>query len=354
MAGMVSSEGTAWSPHVTLDVVSSYQRAFRDIEEVFYEWRKTCTPKSLEQLGIKTGWNRIDGEVAEQLLLRNLKNRKTVFGTVQGYAIDVKGYRWKKTGQPILIGKSGRLLDGAHRLWSVYLTGVPIDIFVIIDIDDEEEPNMFAYIDNVLRRNAADALETAGRNGVSPSVAKVITSFAKADDEHFLTTDGIRGHFYMAPVDVLAYDTEHPELNTVVHVMKRNYKAAQKLLYPEVANYLAWRIVEAHGYNVFHEFMRALLSDNLTALPSNHPIRALHAIVELHRQGLDAAKNTQRGRAARQNILRKEKILACSVVCFNMTIQKQTALRGLELPPQGFPHVVSADETEVEAADETL
>jgi hypothetical protein len=354
MAG-ITQEGGGWVPHVTFNPIAGSARGFADIEEMFYEWRRTQTPQSFEELGLKEGWNFFTPEIAEQALLRNIKNRNLRFQTMRSYAFDVKSGDWKKTGQPIIFGKSGRLLDGAHRVWAVYLTGVGIWIYVILDVDDVEEPNMFAYIDHVLRRSNGDALETAGLNGLSDRIANVITSFAKPDDDGLLSLDGVAGGFYMSPVQVLAYQNEHPELSTVGHVMQRHYKAALKLLNAAAATYLAWRIVEEHGYEALHGFMRTLLlsPDQLATLPPNHPVRALHLVMELHFKGTLAGKDSRAALARRQNILSKERILAYSITAFNMTLLKQEVGKsGLVLPLQGFPHVITKADLAVEMEDE--
>jgi hypothetical protein len=340
-----------WSPHTQLDILRSDPHSFRNAEADFYRWQASQIQVPLEQLGLPTyGWVVITQRIAEQLLLRNLKNRKLRFAGLIGYALDIKFKRWKKTGQPIIIGRSGRLLDGAHRLWAVYLTGESIETFVVTDVDDISEPQLFAYMDNVQKRTAADALDTSGNKALSKSIARVIFAFAIPDDEHQLRIEGISDyrHLQRSPVDIMVYLNDHPLLATVVAIMTEAYKPVQNLLYPEVANYLGWRIHEIHGEEVFHAFMNDLQGD-ISQLPSNNPIKELHRLVELHHKGHMAAKDTRAGLMARQKIMRKEKMLATAITAFNMTILGQTVdPEGFSIPPQAFPQVVTLEEVQAQ------
>jgi len=336
-----------WVPHVNFNPITGSGQGFNEVVEEFYQWRRTQTAKPLEELGVKTGWCTITPEIAEQLLIRNQKNRKTDFSTMRNYAVSIVGMRWKRTGQTILIGKSGRLLDGAHRLWGAYLTGTPIEVYVIDDIDDVEEPLMFAYIDQIRKRSGGDALATAGHNGLSNRVSTIIVQFAKADDEGKLTLDGVPRGWFMSNVDVLDYEDQHTELAQAVHMMDHSYKDVGKLLGHEVAGYLGWRIAENHGYNVMNEFMRAMLADE-NSLADGHPIRGLRTVMELHERGRKAGTDTRAGLAKRQNILSRPQILAHAVTAFNLSMRGQL-VRKLTVPVQGeFPQVVTREELEAE------
>jgi hypothetical protein len=338
-----------WMPHVAFNPVSGDSRAFKEVEETFYQWRITQSPKALDELGVTIGFVRVTPEIAEQLLLRNTKNRQINFGTMRGYALDIMAEQWKKTGQTVIVGKSGRLLDGAHRLWACYLTGIAIDVFVVLEVDDIEEPNLFAYIDQIRKRSGGDALATAGRNGLSERVSNVIMKFAKPDAEGVLSLDGRPKGYHVSTIDVLDYDTSHPDLNTITHLIDRQYKGAVSLLQGMPATYLAYQIFVEHGYPVLHSFMQVLCSDT-DSLPVGHPVRALYTVMELDKKARVAGKDTKKGQAARANMLRQEKVLAYAITAFNLTLQRQSVDK-LSLPLQEFPHVVKrADLSGIDAA----
>ena len=129
---------------------------------------------TLGALPVTTGWNEITPTVAIDLLRRNRPgaNRKVDPATVLYYARQMIDAQWKATGQPVLIDNAGHLVDAQHRLYAVIITGTAITSFVVTEI--EAIPNLFAYIDNAKARTAAVALQTAGLNGVSATISKVI------------------------------------------------------------------------------------------------------------------------------------------------------------------------------------
>lgn len=350
MAAFTSNgqEGGGWTPHIVFSPISGSGRGFADAEDTFYQWQKKSTVKPLEDLGIHTGWCEITPQIAEQLLLRNLKNRKVNFPTMRSYAMTILAQGWKPTGQTITIGKSGRLLDGGHRLWAAYLSGMTITVYVITDIDDESDPNMFAYIDQVRKRTGGEVLHTGGRHNLPDRVARIIEDFAKLDDEDALSLKGKPRGWFMSSIDILNYDNQHPELGDVTSITEDQYRDVCRLLGGEVTGYLAWRIVENHDYAVLHDFMRLLLTPD-AALPKGHPVKALRVVMELHEKGLKSGKDSRAALARRQNILLSHQILAYAITAFNLYMQQQQ-IDNLVVPIQSiFPKVIAGQKVEAAA-----
>jgi len=354
LSAIVGIEG-GWTPAVFLNPLSAGTAQFKETETAFNDWRRG---KDVPAVPVVTGWNTITPQMAEALLMRDTLNRQKIFSRIQGYSLAIKTGQWKKTGQTVTVGCSGRLLDGAHRLWSIYLTGIPAEIYCIIDIDDISEPHMFAYIDNGAPRSGGDALFTAGNNGLSKRVAKVIAEFAYPIEQNFMTMEGIVSGAplaHLSPAGVLAYSEQHPTLSDVSHLVQRSYKPMLKLIGNSGATYLAWQIVEEHGYDVLHQFVGLLLSaEQVRALPDKHPVKALHAVIELHQKGQLSGKDTAAGLARRKMILTPVQLLAYAITAFNMTMQRQMIPgKVLELSMQGFPTIIEAAdlEPEDEAAD---
>jgi hypothetical protein len=57
-------------------------------------------------------------KAVEILDTKNFNNRPVSQFTVDRYAQEMKAGRWKLNGEPIIFGKSGRLIDGQHLCWS--------------------------------------------------------------------------------------------------------------------------------------------------------------------------------------------------------------------------------------------
>ena len=80
---------------------------------------------------------RITPETAQKYLEKNTNNyRKMNLTRVSCYATDMKAGKWQYNGEGIKFAKNGILLDGQHRLAAIVKAGVPVDMLVIRDIED--------------------------------------------------------------------------------------------------------------------------------------------------------------------------------------------------------------------------
>lgn len=77
---------------------------------------------------------------------------------------------WKLTGQTIIFGKSGKLLDGHHRLRALAISESPQRFVVVRGIEDE----YFAYMDIGRPRTIGDMLTIDGV--ASPTIAKMLAT----------------------------------------------------------------------------------------------------------------------------------------------------------------------------------
>ena len=154
-----------WQPQFVLDLATARGKAFEEVTTSFEKWARE---HPLPAFTFVDGWHRITPEVAEELLKRNPvgANRKANLPTVLYYGGQMKRNDWPKTGQPLIFDEDGNLVDGQHRLWAAYLSGVAFDTYVVTNVPKHKR--LFAYIDNGKVRSAANALQTSGMNGVSP------------------------------------------------------------------------------------------------------------------------------------------------------------------------------------------
>ena len=75
---------------------------------------------------------------AIKLLENNAGNRLISDRVVSQYAAEMKAGNWLETGNPINIGaKSGKLLNGQHRLWAIIESGVTLKFHVIYEVDED-------------------------------------------------------------------------------------------------------------------------------------------------------------------------------------------------------------------------
>lgn len=99
--------------------------------------------------------------MAAEWLRTNRLNRRMRLKTVTRYAEDMKAGRWKASFDPVRFGKSGRLIDGQHRLQAIVLSGVTLTMLVINGVDDD----IFDVIDCGAARTFSDALVIEGWEG---------------------------------------------------------------------------------------------------------------------------------------------------------------------------------------------
>src|SRR5262245_12811859 len=154
----------AFTAKFHLDLQSASARAFSALLDDFESWRATEPSREID---LSNGWKVITAEIAEAMLVRNRvgANRRPTEDTVKYYARQMIGGEWKKSGQPIIFSDRGVVLDCGHRLWASYLSGASFPTYLVGDVAHDDA--LFAYIDNSKARSPADALASAGLNGMS-------------------------------------------------------------------------------------------------------------------------------------------------------------------------------------------
>lgn len=106
---------------------------------------------------------KVSPDMARTLLKTNTDNRTVRKNRVNNYATQMKRGQWKLTGDPIRISRTGRLLDGQHRLLAIIEANTEVETFVIEGLEDDT----FTVIDSGLGRTPADALTFAGIGSAS-------------------------------------------------------------------------------------------------------------------------------------------------------------------------------------------
>jgi hypothetical protein len=101
---------------------------------------------------IQTTWTTITPEIAKKYLEKNTSNRTLRSSWVQTLAGAIENNDWKETHQSIAFSKSGRLLDGQHRLHAIVLANKSVQMYVTSDLEESS----FQAIDCGLKRNISD------------------------------------------------------------------------------------------------------------------------------------------------------------------------------------------------------
>ena len=88
----------------------------------------------------------------------NVNNRTLSNYRVKRYAEDMKAGDWKMIGDPIRFSKTGKLLDGQHRLWACFMSGATFKALVIRGMEDSDQ----LLMDQGLPRTRGSQLQLLG------------------------------------------------------------------------------------------------------------------------------------------------------------------------------------------------
>jgi hypothetical protein len=207
-------------------------------------------------------------ELARLWLTRNDQNRKIRDHLVNAMARDMATDHWAYTGEAIKFDRTGKLLDGQHRLKAVLKSGATVKMFVITDLPAEAQ----SFMDAGARRSAGDAL--AFREEVNATLLASTIRFAIRFDGKRTTKDPT------SHAEIIAWLTENPEIRRYVGLTQRHFKKID--IKPSVFAYALWR---------------------LFAIDERDAQSFLNDIVEMRSTGLGDPINAllQRFRTARKN-----------------------------------------------------
>jgi hypothetical protein len=316
-----------FTPKFTLDLQSTSNKAFDKVLEDFEAWRATQKPRKLD---LTNGWKTVTQEIAEGMLLRNHGNRKPTLPTIKYYAKQMTGNEWKKTGQPVIFDTEGRLLDAGHRLWASYLSGASFETYLVGDVPPDE--GLFAYIDNCKARTAADALATAGLNGLSKPLASVI-NVAMLYEHGCFTATTKKPMPRVTPIEVVHYAQDNENLRLAVRLMAGEHKAAAKVLaYKEMAGFMAYQIIEHHGEEVLDEFMAELGRIGDDEHEEGSPIAALQKVMD------DDDRSNEP--------MEKHQILGHAIKAFNAYVMREQVKKITLKVNETFPRFVKPQPTQ--------
>jgi hypothetical protein len=289
--GMVDDN---FAPMVRLDLKTASREAFADTVKSFND-QAAAQPKPPLPFP-HDGWYDIAPPMAEAALARNAGNREPVLSQVKKNALDMEAGNWMPTGESIVFNEQSDLNDGQHRLWAGYLSGITFRSYVVVSAPVEE--NLFAYYDCGKGRSAADALHTAGMNGLGKVLARAITELAVRYDHDAL---GPVKSIRFRPVghrEVLDYAKAHPDFVQTAHLMFGSYLDAVRVIgSKQGAAFFAWLVVRAYGEAALDRFCKPLGSG--ANLAEDDPILAAREKLMLAAE--DGTKMPSRTRLALLN-----------------------------------------------------
>ncbi len=124
---------------------------------------------------------KITPALAEAYLKKNTDNRPLQMRHVDFLVTEILAGRWRSTGDPIKFSKSGKLIDGQHRLSAILKSKKTVLCFVIEGLEDD----VFKVLDTNKPRTGKDLLAL---NGVKNelSTAAVIRNLLSIQEKGFV------------------------------------------------------------------------------------------------------------------------------------------------------------------------
>jgi hypothetical protein len=107
--------------------------------------------------------------IAQRLLDDRAPNRSLRARVVSAYARDMVARRWKDNGETIKLDRTGRLLDGQHRLMAVVECGIAHEFYLALGLDMDA----MTTVDTGVRRRFADILRMMNVTNATNAAAAV-------------------------------------------------------------------------------------------------------------------------------------------------------------------------------------
>jgi hypothetical protein len=114
-------------------------------------------------------------EMAKEYLTKNTDNRNKRGWWVSGLANQIKRGEWIPTHQGVGITKSGRLIDGQHRLEAIIEANIPVEMMVTTGVRDDA----YKVLDSGIKRTMADL---TGMHMRTAEVCRVLARLAYGGD----------------------------------------------------------------------------------------------------------------------------------------------------------------------------
>lgn len=220
----------------------------------------------------------INKEIAQVLLENNINNRKANKDHINALAIHMKEGNWKSSGDPIRISKTGRLLDGQHRLMAIVKSDTSNEFVVISELEDE----VFDVIDTGKNRNAADMLKISNiSNGNTiAGIIKLVIAYEK--ELSLLGAASTHQKQFNAPFKVLERYNTDPLHWQETHRNASRYYEKSKLLYPSEYGLL---------YHIFSKIKRSDAEEFLEKLSAGIDLKENDPILLLRNRLIEYKSN---------------------------------------------------------------
>lgn len=203
--------------------------------------------------------------LAQLLLDKNSLNRPISARHVQTLASDISANLWQFNSQPIIVSRTGELLDGQHRCAAVISIGVGIDTLMSFGADDAAR-----YVMDVGRpKSAANFLAMNGKS-YSTVVASAVGYYLQYQRRGYvLRGAGSEAQWVPTKAEIVAAASSLKGFDASVDFTKRQKHPLRCHSVLAMVHYL---FKKRGGAAAADEFMLGLLDADLPGLRKGHPV----------------------------------------------------------------------------------
>ena len=198
---------------------------------------------------------RITPEGAKLLLQQNYNNRPLKAPHVNWLADQMKKGDWRMDGSPIRVAKSGRLLDGQHRLQAIINSNTSQDMLMVYGLDE----SVFATIDTGKNRTASDTLFIANVKDapVTAAIVRMILNYERAVAMYKLSLKGKASKMPVTNQDILEF-SQTVDLST--HIKKAGKWVKAQAIYTKAEYAFFYYVLSSIDNLIADSFLESLAS----------------------------------------------------------------------------------------------
>lgn len=244
-------------------------------------------------------------QMAREWLERNQDNRPLRPGVVDGFLAAYRRGEWKITHQGIAFAKSGRLLDGQHRL--TFISELPDKTVVPMNVSVGLDEDAFDCIDQGFKRTTSDLYGVSGglvavarfmiklavpdRSGVTPQLTKPYLEWVTPEYELLFT---------FCPSAARTWSSAAVRSAAILNMKLGHDKDAIRVAYDALVHsnisamsapvralaqqYLSGRIVSVRGYDLFCRAQRAFNTKDTNNITSKIIVKDMAGQLALNRE----------------------------------------------------------------------
>lgn len=180
----------------------------------------------------------ITPEIAQQLLERNVRNRKFKETAIRRYAEDMANDRWDPEAAALMFDKRGDLIDGQNRLYACLRAGKPFGTMIRTGL----KADTMRHIDLGIRRSVSDTFKIEQVKFATAASGSIAMRKRYEEGEangrkigQTLDTKGVR----LTPDEALDFLREHPLHSSVGLAAWQLYKMSPRIKHTSWTCFLA-------------------------------------------------------------------------------------------------------------------